>query len=351
MTQAEMTLMEQAERAFERNSALAKVEGAPLYENLSAHIAKDPFLLEIATHVRPTQSMPYLLFDSVHYLLLGGVQHELAAFYPSLTDKPLDARDAFPVFRAFCVEHRDEMVALIESHLNQTNEIGRIAAILPVLGEVQRRGGKPLGIVEVGPSGGLLLCFDRYYIDYGRLSWGDPAASVHIECELEDDRDPPIEAGVPEVRYRVGLDLDPLDLTDEAQARWMLSSMWPDHRDLALRQKAAIAELQKDPPCLVLGEALEIQPLLDEVPADLTLCVLESFVLHHVTPQERDEFDQILAAESRRRPVYFVSMRGDNMTSGNRRAAVHLHTWVDGGHTDERLVEGHSRGRTMRWVG
>ncbi len=351
MTQAQTTMMEQAAEAFRRNSLLAAIEGAPLYENLSANIMKDPFLLEIATHVRPTQSMPYLLFDSVHYLLLGGEQHELARYYPSLTETPLDPKDAFPVFRDFCVAHRDEMVALIESHLNQTNEIGRIAALLPVLSEVQRRGGKPLGIVELGPSGGLLLCFDRYYVDYGRLSWGDPAATVHISCELEDDKDPPLEPGVPDVRYRVGLDLDPIDLTDEAQARWMLASMWPDHRDLALRQKAAIAELQKDPPRLVQGEALEIQPLLDEVPADLTLCVLESFVLHHVSQEERDQFDQILAAQSKRRPVYFVSMRGDNRVAGVRGAAAHLHTFIDGVHTQEHLVQGHSRGRTMRWLG
>jgi hypothetical protein len=352
MTQASMSLMERAEQSFRRHAELARSERAPLYENLAIGIADDPVLLEIATHVRPTQSMPYLLYDAVQYLLLSGVEHELAGYYASLTPTPDDPRTAFPVFRAFVMDHKDEIVKLVETHVNQTNEIGRIAAILPVLGEVQRRGGgQPIAIVEVGPSGGLLLCFDRYYIDYGRARWGDPAAQVLIRCELEDGRPPPLEPGVPTVAYRIGLDIEPLDLTDDHEARWMLSSMWPDHRDLALRQRDAIEELRKDPPKLVQGDCLEIQPLLDEVPPELTLCVLQSFVFSHVPEQDRQTFMQLLERESKRRPVYYVSMGGDNMSAGNRRARVDLTWWVNGEHGTQKLVDSHSRGRSMRWLG
>src|SRR5687767_1364576 len=128
MTQASLSLMEQAERAFRRNAELARTEAAPLYENLAMGIAEDTELLEMATHVRPTQSMPYLMYDSVQYLLLSGVKHELAGYYASLTPTPADPRTAFPIFRAFVMEHKDEIVKMIESHVNQTNEIGRIAA-------------------------------------------------------------------------------------------------------------------------------------------------------------------------------------------------------------------------------
>jgi hypothetical protein len=59
---------------------------------------------------------------------------------------------------------------------------------------------------------------------------------VLIRCELEDGRPPHLEPGVPTVAYRIGLDIEPLDLTDDHEARWMLSSMWPDH-PTALRQR------------------------------------------------------------------------------------------------------------------
>ena len=351
MTRAEATMIERAEQAFRRTSELARVEDAPLYEHLAAGIAEDAFLLEMATHVRPTQSMPYLLFDSVQYLLLGGVQHELARYYPNLTDTPSAASSAFPVFREFCNEHAAEIRRLIETHVNQTNEIGRIAALLPVFGEVARRsGGRSLGLVEVGPSGGLLLCFDRYFIDYGRVHWGDSASTVRIHCQIEDDKTPPLEPGVPAISHRVGLDIEPIDLTDDNEARWLLSSMWPDHRDLALRQRDAIEELRRDPPRLVKGGTLEVQPLLEGVPRDLTLCVLQSFVFSHVPEEERQQFIEILAAEGRRRAVYFVSMGGDNMTDGNRRARVDLSSWVSGKYDSQKLVECHSRGRSMRWL-
>ncbi len=344
--------MERAKQSFQRINELARVEAAPLYENLAGGIAEDPVLLEMATHVRPTQSMPYLLFDSVQYLLLGGAHHQLSHYYPNLTNNPLNASEAFPVFREFCIERKEEICELIEAHVNQTNEIGRVAALMPVFGEVARRGGKkPLGLVEVGPSGGLLLCFDRYHIDYGIAHWGDPSSRVHIRCRVEDEMTPPIEQGEPAVAYRIGLDIEPIDLTDDNAARWMLSSMWPDHKDLALRQRDAIDELRRDPPKLVQGGILAIRPLLDGVPEDLTLCVLQSFVFSHVPAEEQDQFMEILATESKRRPVHFVSMGGDNMSGGNRRARVELFTWLDGALTTEKLVESHSRGRSMRWLG
>jgi hypothetical protein len=296
--------------------------------------------------------MPYMLYDSVQYLLFSGVKHELADYYASLTATPRDPRTAFPVFRSFCMEHKDQIVRLIETRLNQTNEIGRIAAILPALGEVQRRGGgRPIALVEIGPSGGLLLCFDRYLIDYGAAQWGDPTSKVRIICELEDGIPPPLQPGVPTVGYRVGLDIEPVDLTDDDQANWLSSSMWPDHRDLALRQRAAIEELRKDPPRLVQGSCIEIQPLLDEVPPDLTLCVLQSYVFQHVPKPDIETFMEIMAREGRRRPVYMVSMNGDRGAEGVRRARVDIEWWVNGDHGTEKLAEVHSRGRSMRWVG
>jgi len=352
VTETTRTTPEQAAAAFRRIAETARSEHAPLYEHVAAGVAADPDLLELSTHARPGQSLVYLLFDAVQYLLLGGARHELARYYPSITETPLDAADVFPVFRAFCLENAETIKTLVANHNNQTNEVGRLAALLPALSEAARRGGgKPLGIVEVGPAAGLNLCFDRYYFDYGRVQWGDDASPVRIVCQLEAAATPPLSPGLPAVAYRVGLDVEPIDLSDDDAARWMLSSTWPDHRDLQLMQRRAIDLLRRDPPRLVLGDALAVGPLLDAVPADLTLCVYQSFMISHLSEAEREQFLAILAAESRRRPVYFVSMTGAGIGGGSRRGRVDLLSWVEGRHESVQLVEGHSHGRSLRWLG
>jgi hypothetical protein len=172
-----------------------------------------------------------------------------------------------------------------------------------------------------------------------------------VPCQLEDDGTPPLRAEIPSIGYRIGLDIEPIDLTDDEEARWMLSSTWPDHRDLSLMQRSAIEVLRKNPPRLVQGDALEVQSLLDDVPEDLTLCVYQSFMLNHVPEKGRRRFMDILADESKRRPVYFVSMNGSGIGGGSRRARVDLFSWVNGRHETHQLVESHSHGRTMRWLG
>ena len=50
--------------------------------------ARDADLLAIAAQTRVGQQPPNLLLAAVHYLLLRGSEHPLAAFYPSLTAAP-----------------------------------------------------------------------------------------------------------------------------------------------------------------------------------------------------------------------------------------------------------------------
>ena len=60
---------------------------APLYDRLARGIAGDPELLTIAAHARSGQQAPLLLLAAVHSLLLGGANHALGTFYPSVTHR------------------------------------------------------------------------------------------------------------------------------------------------------------------------------------------------------------------------------------------------------------------------
>ena len=142
---------------------------APLYDRLARGIAADPELLTIAARARSGQQVPLLLLAAVHSLLLGGVNHALGAFYPSITrHTAIPPGDPLPAFRAFCLDHRDVLLELVSTRLVQTNEPRRCTMLLPAFATVARlAAGRPLALIEVGASAGLHLLFDHYGYNYG----------------------------------------------------------------------------------------------------------------------------------------------------------------------------------------
>ena len=141
---------------------------SPLYDRLSLGIAEDPVLLEIADHAKQREAIPHLFLGAVHYLLAKEPEHPLRSYYPSLTGGPVIDGDPFPEFRRFCLDRVPELVNVLASRLNQTNEVRRAACLLPAFCLVAERGlVSPLAVIELGASAGLLLLWDRYRYDYG----------------------------------------------------------------------------------------------------------------------------------------------------------------------------------------
>ena len=66
---------------------------------------------------------------------------------------------------------------------------------------------------------------------------------------------------LPEVAWRGGIDLNPLDVTDPDAMRWLETLVWPEQDDRRERLRHAIDVARADPPRLVRGD------LLDELPA------------------------------------------------------------------------------------
>jgi hypothetical protein len=238
----------------------------------------------------------------------------------------------------------------------QTNEVGRSACLLPGYAEVSRReDGRPLALIDFGCSAGLNLLFDRFGIEYHRpgvaeaasVRWGDAASPVQLRCELRGDGEPALEPGRPEIGWRVGVDLNPIDVRDAEALLWLRALVWPEHRERERTLVAAADLMRQHPQRLVAGDGVERLPgLLAEAPDDCALVVSYSFVLHQLSPEARRRFYGVLAAESRRRPVYVVSMGGYMQAS-----KVELTTWRGGEHRRETLAECMAHGQWLRWIG
>ena len=201
--------------------------------------------------------------------------------------------------RSVLLDEWDTVRETVLSRATQTNEVGRCATLLPVLAGLPG----PLALLEVGASAGLCLYPDRYSYRYtGSRSLAlDPAdgpGPVILECAVDGDLPPsPLASGPPEVIWRGGIDLNPLDVRDDDAMRWLETLVWPEHDDRRAALTAAVGLAREDPPTLVRGDLNEALPaLVSEVPDDATLVVFHSAVLAYLSAEDRDRFSLAMPA-------------------------------------------------------
>ena len=241
---------------------------SPSYERLSVAVSGDDEILGLLGRLPPAKRQPNLFFAVVR--LLGGPVHDPAAF------------------RGYAVENWPVIEEQMRSRATQTNEPGRCAVLLPVLAGLPQ----PLALLDAGASAGLCLYPDRYSYRYGehRIGAGDPL----LDCAASGV---PLPGRLPEVAWRAGLDLNPLDVTDPADLSWLDALIWPEHAHRRARLRAAAARVAAEPPVLVRGDLVDDLPALAaQAPADATLVVFHTSVLYQVPPPRREAFTAAVRA-------------------------------------------------------
>ena len=321
---------------------------SPLYEHLSLGIARDPRLLELAGQARKGQPQPNLLFAVVHLLLLKGARHPLTAYYPSVSSETEWHKDPYPYFQSFCHQHRDQIVDLITHRLVQTNVVGRCAYLLPAFSYVARRGGGlPLSLVEIGASAGLNLLWDRYGYSYGEDGrFGHPQSPVQIHGELRGAHRPPLSPPLSPVAFRVGMDLNPIDLHNPEEVLWLRALVWPERRDEDALLMAAIQVAKQDPPTLIAGDAVRRLPrILRSVLEGTALCIYGTHTLNQFSPKAREELASLIEKCARRRNLYWVSV--EEFTSPPQ---MQLVAFENGKRTEALLARCDTHGRWLEWL-
>lgn len=256
-----------AER-YRRFAALEAAGKTPLYEAFALQVAETEWLLAMLDALPPGKAQPNLLFAAVRHLF--GTPPDAAAL--------LDLADA----------HWPEIRALMLARSTQTNEPNRCAVLLPLLSALPQ----PLALIEVGAAAGLCLLPDRYGYDYGRLTLLPAATGPGtpiFPCRAEGGV--PLPTALPQVVWRAGIDLNPLDLEDPEARAWLETLVWPGQEDRARRLRQAIAIARRDPPRLLRGDLTEALPALAaEAPKDATLVVFHSAVLAYLGEAARARF-------------------------------------------------------------
>jgi hypothetical protein len=254
---------------------------SPIYERLSLAVSRDDEVLSLLSRLPPAKRQPNLLFGVVRFL--GGPVSDPAAFHH------------------FVVTNWPAVEAEMRTRATQTNEAGRCAILLPVLAALPQ----PLALLDVGASAGLCLYPDRCSYRYGghRVGAGGPL----LDCTATGMALP---AARPEVVWRAGLDLNPLDVTDPADFAWLEALIWPEHAHRRARLRAAAALAAAEPPLLVRGDLADDLPALAaQAPAGATLVVFHTSMMYQVPAPRREAF----IAAVRALPGHWIAIEGPDV--------------------------------------
>src|SRR5262249_36401190 len=222
---------------------------SPAYDSLATLVAGDDAVRRLLGPLPPPKRPPNLLFAAARYRL--GPPPDITAL------------------RALVSETPEALAQVMLARRTQTNEPARCATLLPALAQLP----PPLALIEVGASAGLTLLFDRYSYDYsGHLIPGSDPDAPTLRCV---PRGPvPLPGRLPVIAWRAGLDLNPLDVTDDDDVHWLSCLVWPGEGDREERLAAAVAAARRDPPAIYRGDLLtDLPALAAQAPAGATLVI------------------------------------------------------------------------------
>jgi hypothetical protein len=265
----------------------AQCEGrSPLYAELLRRYADDPVAAQIVGP-EPEWDAPLRLLGGLHYLVLGGRAD---------WDDPLE-------------QHRGFLSDFVATQGVQTNEVQRSWVLVPLLLRVaQRTGSETFDLVELGPSAGLNLVWDRYRYRYEAGAWGPEDALLEFEGEERRPIPGDLLERRPTVRARIGIDRAPIDVTNEHGARLLRSFVWAGQDERLRRLDQAIEALRADPPELVRGDYVEELPqVLAGLPRDALTVVFQTASFGYIGDEGRARVRSVLEEAGEERALAFIS--------------------------------------------
>ncbi|KQZ76055.1 DUF2332 domain-containing protein [Nocardioides sp. Root151] len=308
---------------------------SPCFVEWSLGVAGDPEVQRLIRTLPPVKQQPNLVFAAARW-------HGTPAPGP------------YAGLRATLLERWPEVRETILARSTQTNEVGRLATLLPAFATL----GDRLHLIEVGASAGLCLYPDTYRHEW--VQYDDPTVMHHVgdgpvlTCRVSGPV--PFPERMPRVLSRAGIDLNPLDVTDADEMAWLANLVWPEQDARRARLAAAIDVARRDPPNLTRGNLLDALPrLLDRAPDEgsgekAVTVVFHSAVIAYLEEPDRRRFAALMAGLVAEGRCHWVSNEGPNVLPGvtSTGPAPTRPGFVLG--IDGRSVAfTHGHGSTLRW--
>ncbi|MBI2705586.1 MAG: DUF2332 domain-containing protein [Actinobacteria bacterium] len=338
-------------------------------------LAEDNELLTVAAEIPPDR-LPALLFvASVLYLADRYPEEPFAAYLPSTDVRTLLVVDGHFAerYRAFCLQHRQELAAVWSDRTYQMNEVARCAQIASALGVLNDLApGRQVAIVDIGTGAGFGLLADHYEYRFSDgLRMGPPTSAMQITCDLTGTLSPRCHR-LPVIADRVGIDLHPIDVNDTEACAWLKACLPPEVGALE-RARHAIEAVRDADLEIIRGEANEILPgVLERFSGAALVCVIDTYTAVFFEAAEQRRLHDMLAAHARQHDVAWISLdplvplgtqarhtvQGTDVPShlidANRRGGVFgvlsITAYLAGGQTTRLLGTAHPSGTRMEWL-
>jgi hypothetical protein len=153
----------------------------------------------------------------------------------------------------------------------------------------------------------------------------------------------PLPHALPQVAWRAGLDIEPVDVTDDDAVRWLELLIWPGEEDRVETLHAAVEVARRDPPRVVRGDlSTDLPALAAEAPKDATLVVFHTAVLWYVPSEGRERFH----AARRTLDAVWIANEDPRVLDLPRGKPDHLALAQDG--RQVAWADGH--GKWLRWL-
>jgi hypothetical protein len=271
--------------------------------------------------------------------LLGGLHHLV-----------LTGRASWDRIEETLTDEQEFLRRFVSEQRVQTNEVQRCWALLPCFLEAARRlEASTVDLIELGTSAGLLLFWDQYRYRYEAGEWGPADARLELSGE-ERGRVPGELLGRKlEVRDRVGIDLEPVDVTRDEGALLLKSFVWADRSDRLERLERAIDALREHPPEVVQGDFVELLPrLLERRRPDALTIVMQIAAAGYLDEAGWEALRAALEAGGRQGPLAYV-FAGRPEPMSHQHWGLWLTTWPGG--ERRQLARADFHGAWLEWLG
>jgi hypothetical protein len=344
-------------QVYRRFAEAGHADASPLYKRIALALSESDEALRAIEAAPARKRNPTVILAALHDLALAGRAPSLAAAYAD--DAAGDAAAGAAIDTV--VRMTDAIAATAVRRPTLNDETGRYAVLYPAIAEAAARAGaKAVGLIDIGRSAGLNLNVDRVGITYSDgPSLGDLSSPVQLSSRIAQDRPVPTRA-MPEVVARVGVGLDPVDVTDADDARWLRACLPPDQPERRARLDAEMALAATAPPLLLSGDAAELLPdAIARVPAGVLPVVITTWALSRFSLEARLRFLRRLEEAAAGRAVAWVSAEGVGVaptvpTLGDRPASGHsiigLALFGRSAQPAEAIARCWSRGHFLAWL-
>ncbi len=290
-------------------------------------------------------NVPLRFAGALHALARAG--HALIEHYPP---NPLPSADQFWAAITTALHTEDRFIQSFLDFAPQTNEVMRSAVLMPGLLAVAAQYNLPLHLLELGASAGLNLTPDAYFYQWGLQQWGNPASPLHL---IPDFSGGPIAVATLDILSRQGVDIHPLDITDDAARARLAAYVWADQPERLKRLEAALQIAARTPVLVETAEAADwLSAKLSQLPGQKSVRV----VFHSI-------FWQYISAATKQRLTDLIETTGASATHDHPLAwlrfeegrtteiapELRLRLWP--GDKDHLLGYAHPHGRTLTWFG